>query len=123
MRWCWWFVVATLLLKGCDFKRPPVEEERLVAVLVDLHIAAPYIDLRNPLPADRDSVGHGMYPEILKRHNLTRDSFFAGIAYYQQRPKQLQALYEKVIQRITVLQQESDGATPSDSSNLPLYRR
>lgn len=95
---------------GCSSLRTaPVSEDQMVEVLVDFHLASAYLGAVSKSASVRDSLGHGLYPAVLRKHGLTRDKFLEALAYYEQRPKQLEGIYDQVIQQLTVLQQQWSG--------------
>lgn len=89
------------LLTACreEERQPlPLEEEQLVDVLADVHIAeAAGQQLRG---ATKDSVMQVYYAQICSIHRVDQEDFMRSMKQLRDEPKRLHQLYEKVTESI-----------------------
>ncbi len=116
-------------LWGCKQGKetPPVPEEQMQQVLLDIHLAETYSQGLGDTTANRfqknyDSLA-GFYTSILKHHNMSLESFNEAMAWYRERPSRIDTLYGKVLTGLNELKAkagideiEEEHKPPSPSS-------
>lgn len=99
--------ITLLLLSSCNSDKPPVAEDKMAAVLVDLHLAEARA---MQIPADSNSIPTGLgrnldslavfYQSVLHHHNLDTASFRKALDWYTVHPEVLDSVYKKGIVRL-----------------------
>lgn len=108
---------AALLLAlacwGCGSveEAPPISEERMTDLLVDLHLAHAQREVRGP-----DSTA--FVDSLLTRHGVTRSEFDASLQYYASHPDEYVAVMDSVIDRMRIRRPSADA-----DGQDPLYKR
>ncbi len=126
-------LLAITVLTSCSEKReqPPVPEEVMESVLLDLHLAESYSqglgkDVKDHFEKNYDSLS-GFYTSILKHYNLPFAEFNDALDWYKKRPERLDSLYQNIInlfnelkskEGIRDLEEKSDADKPMQP--LPL---
>lgn len=97
-----------VLLLACKGEQPlPMEEEAVVKLLVDVHIAeAATNNLQGSL---KDSVIVAYYEQLFKIHDITAEEFDALYQLLENNPEQYLQIYEKVINEIGRMEVENTG--------------
>lgn len=85
----------------------PLSEEKMIDVLIDLHMAESMIE-KLPL-TDRDTVGHVYYRMIYREHGVSEEDFDQSIAVLREDPVRLNAIYEQVLEKLNVLEATARG--------------
>lgn len=90
---------------------PPVPEEQMQQVLLDIHLAETYSQglgdsTPNRFQKNYDSLA-GFYTSILKHHNMSLASFNEAMAWYRERPSRIDTLYGKVLTSLNELKARS----------------
>ncbi len=96
-----------LLLAACNSGKPPVAEDTMAAVLVDLHLAEARA---MQIPADSNAIPSGLgrnldslavfYQSVLRHHDLDTASFRKALHWYTAHPEVLDSVYKKGIVRL-----------------------
>jgi hypothetical protein len=77
----------------------PIEKERLIPILVDVHIAEAAVQsLRKQ---EKDSVIQVYYDQIFEIHKISEDDFYASMEVLKQDAYQLEQIYEVVLEEVT----------------------
>ncbi len=90
---------------------PPLEQESLTHLLVDLHLERARIDMG----LSRSS---GYVDSLLLVHQVSREQFEDAMAYYANRPDEFVALLDGVIDRLRVTRPYADM-----EADKPIYQR
>lgn len=91
---------SILLGTGCEFKRSlPVAKEKLVQVLVDIHIAEGATQ-QITQPELKDSLVQIYYGQIFKIHSIDETAFYESMAMLRENPYLLSELYTAVLDTI-----------------------
>jgi hypothetical protein len=103
------FLGCLLFFASCGDKEIPIplSEEKLVDVMIDMHIAEAMIE---KLPvSDRDTVGHVYYRMIYREHGVTQADFDESIQVLREDPERLDAIYVQVLEKLNVLEATERG--------------
>ncbi len=85
---------VALITTGCGGAGAPVDPDRFVAILVDLHLTESRREIVGDLPpATRDSV--------LRAHGITEGQYAQSVRYYAERPEEYLDLYNAVIDSLS----------------------
>lgn len=125
--------LAFLLVFACNkpkvasIEKPAdlISEEKMVQVLVDVHLLEAALNLRNPTvprphrPVSMEQFKDTLLPpfsadpnskdplplyDIFKKHDITKKQYEASMKWYCSQPEKLSVLYEEVITELTKLQ-------------------
>jgi hypothetical protein len=107
--------LAGLLLQACTSPIDPapaglIPEKKMTAILVDIHIAEARIENLG-LPQDTGSVHYQrLQQELFKKHKITADRFYKSFDYYVTNVSELDKIYEKVVDSLSVKEVEAASA-------------
>jgi hypothetical protein len=104
---------------------PPVPEEKMGKILVDVHLAETYSQglgdsAANKFEKNTDSLT-GFYTSILKHYDLSFKEFNEALEWYKERPVILDSLYSKVLTQLIELKAQKgikdiDETVPKNDS-------
>ena len=91
------FFLLTITLVACVKKEPVFEldHDKMVRVLIDLHIAEAALAQVNL--AERDSIGVLALKKVAEMHQMTPEDIESKIVYIQQNPLIMAEIYEHVL--------------------------
>ena len=100
------FCVSLFALSACknnDLPEHILSQEKMLPIMVDLHIAEETIDVRN-LNFDSSRVlYHSVYkPAVLKKHNVKLADFDSSFVYYERNIEHMNDLYQRVIDTLSL---------------------
>jgi Domain of unknown function (DUF4296) len=107
-------LLAGLLIQACTSPLDPapadlLPEKKMTAVLVDIHIAESQIENMG-LPHDSALVFfQKQQQQIFKKHQVPADKFFRSYDYYVTNVSELDKIYEKVIDSLSVKEVEASS--------------
>ena len=104
-------IVCIAVLVGC--KEPVqtqpdylIEEETMVAVMVDMHLVETANNLKLLTP---DTTGQ-QYSEVFERiyatHDVSKMAFDSSLFYYSTQTEQMNVIYDKILERLYELESE-----------------
>ena len=117
--------VVFAALQSCSNKdgaRPEIKKDKLVDVLVDIHLADGYLTYTGGrVDRNRDKI-EGVYDYVLRKHNITPKQFHNTMIYYSYHIDDYEKLYNKVIEKLTKretenLESDDDDGDPSRMEN------
>jgi hypothetical protein len=77
--------------------RSILKSEKMVAVLIDIHLADAAVNLSNYGQSNLPNEKEKLYAEIYKKHNLDRKTFEESFTYYADRPMEFAKIFDEVI--------------------------
>jgi hypothetical protein len=95
-------------------EKPPhlISRDKMVSILVDIHLSDAAFQSRRysneKLSAYTES---DFYYSILKKHHLADSVFETSLIYYSSKPKEFEKIYTRVINQLTVIEQEESKKT------------
>ncbi len=128
--------ITLLLLIGCTLSctrrerpKPPehiLSEEKMTAVLYDVQVVeAIYQRGGKPSAEAGLEMGRQLYGEVFEKHDITREQFKESFSWYSQKPRLMDDMYEKIIERLNTEQaklnekQESEKERSINGLNEP----
>jgi hypothetical protein len=96
-------------LAACGKNRVPegvIREAKFVDVLVDVHLAEASALHYRAASDSLDIMLSDLYATVMKNHEITTQAFLLSLEYYQDRPEEMNAIYEKVIEKLSALEVE-----------------
>lgn len=105
MKYYFFCLFPVLLLPSCSQKQPPVPQDKMEAVLLDVELAEVYSGL---VPKDStkpmvqknvDSLGR-FYQSIFAHHRITREDFDVSLAWYKAHPVVLDTMYAHILPKL-----------------------
>lgn len=112
-----------MLLQCCSRKpgsRPEIERDKLVDILVDIHMTDAYLAYRGRIgkwPQHDDA--ESAYVYMLEKYDVTPAQFNNTMKYYGRHIKEYEQIYNKVIERLTKYQTENEEALSNDNQSKP----
>ena len=101
-------LISLLLLVACTPEDtappPPIPREALVEILAESLILEPAG--REVLAAKQDSIYQMHYERLLERRGYSIDDFIASMQSLQNNPKELEAVYEEVLEQVQIIETE-----------------
>jgi hypothetical protein len=101
-----------LLIIACESSEEKPEkiisEENMVSILIDIQILEAVYNIRLIHEEDRNERMDRYYLEIFENHQTSIDLFNESYSYYQENPDLLDAIYEKVLEKLEALQTEAE---------------
>ena len=107
-------VILVFTIIGCDkeyVKKPAklLKEKQMVEIMADLHMAeSTYSQMRYDSLL-RNSGSVDFYYSILKKYNVADSVFEKSYIYYASRPKELEEIYRKVVNKLSEVEQKYNG--------------
>jgi hypothetical protein len=119
-------LLVGLLIQACTSPVDPapadlIPEKKMTAILVDIHIAESRIENMG-LPYDSAAVYYqNLQKEIFKKHQVAPEKFFRSYDYYVTNVSELDKIYEKVVDSLSVKEVEASAApaTPAAPAATP----
>ena len=114
-------LLVGLLLQACTSPVEPapadiIPEKKMTAILVDIHIAESRIENMG-LPYDTGAVYYQqLQQQIFKKHQVAPDKFFKSYDYYVRNVSELDKIYEKVVDSLSVKEVEASAAQGSPAA-------
>lgn len=82
-------------------EKSPIDPQKMVAILADLHLADALAERDNALV--KDSVAKIYYKQIFAKHGIDKRLFDTSLAIIAREPADLDSLYNQVTRRIQSL--------------------
>lgn len=96
-----------LILNACnkDQEKLPIQEEKMIDILVDVHLAeAAMQELSSVI---RDSIGEVYYGQIFEIHDITEEDFNKTLFLIKQDPKHMDRIYKDVLAKLDKKMEET----------------
>lgn len=109
------FFLAPVIFISCKGKDTPpgiLDKEAMAALLVDVHLVDGSLSSVPQFPDTLYKYGMGKYLSVFKLHHTDSTQFKKSFKYYVNKPDQLEAVYDDVINR---LKQKTDSLNKSVS--------
>ena len=94
------FFVVILIFFSCKKQEPhlPIDQNNLIAILVDIHKAEAAVDAENVFV--KDSLGKKYYAQIFDKHHVTKRDFDSTMSLLEHDPDRLQKVYTPVVKEL-----------------------
>ena len=103
-------VLVLLLGFGCSKaeveEAPLIPDEKMINILVDLHIAESAILSANK--SQKDSIGSLYFAQVFEMHGIQDSLFYKNLNLISKNPNRTEAIYEKVVEQIDILDLDKD---------------
>lgn len=80
----------------------------MIPVLAEMQIAKSWIRLEGKNPDSAENVVKGYYQDIFKRHQITEVCFDSSYEYYGDHPKEMDEMYQGVLEVISKYQAQNE---------------
>ena len=108
-------------ISSCREEEPPMEHDKLVSILTDLHIAEGFAQVVPLNMGDYETKNFDtlkvFYAHIYKKNNIDSISFNEAIDWYEQHPKLFDKVYEKVLADLSLLKENGVDSTILNSDS------
>ncbi len=114
-----WLLVMVWMFASCNEEKPKpinlISEGEMVEVLVELHLAEARMEVIN-IPQDSiRPLLKARYAEIFKDLEVDSSAFNQTFSHYEQDPKQMDLLYEKVVNELVARETKYRIAKPDSA--------
>lgn len=91
-----WILMLVFLATSCAKKEKelPINEEKLILVLSDMHLAEGAI--QNLPKSAKDTLSYQYYEQIYAIHDITKEELYSCLSIMERNPKKLELVYKKV---------------------------
>lgn len=103
-------ILLTLFVASCAEEEVipiPLPEEKLIDVLIDVHVAEAMMDKLTAI--DQDTVGKVYYRMIFREHEVSKEDFDKSMEILREDPERLNSIYEQILDKLNVLEAEARG--------------
>ena len=115
------FLLPLLILscgnKNKDLPDYIVVEEKLVPLLVDIHLTDAMLTKEKRPHKEKFESAVNMYPSVLLKHNIDRAIFDSTIRFYVKNPEKFAKIYDEVLRELSILEgsvQKTPGTEDKD---------
>lgn len=114
----WLLLLSGLLVMACGTPgddRPAnlLDEDRMVAILVDVHLAENRVSrLGLPSSDSANVVYKRLERQIFKKHGVDTSAYEKSYVYYSSHPREMEAIYKRIVE---TLQKQLDTKKPAKS--------
>lgn len=116
-----WLLIIVVFLSACN-RTQVIPEQDMVSILVKVCLTDATVihyDLRAKF-YDKDTINY--YDKVFKEYGYTNQQFDSSLKYYSKNPKQLDAIYDKVVFELSkmqtgLVQKSKDDLALNDSLN------
>ncbi len=86
--------------------KPIIERETFINILIDIHLTESSLMHESPFEKGRTIKVMMEYDKIFEKNHVTRDDFMQTFNYYKEHPKEMDALYSDITERMTLKEAE-----------------
>ena len=120
IRWLLFGSVVLSLWCGCrrQVSAPPLSKDSMAAVLLDIHLIESFQQPGKPFEKGRSIKTLVEYDKVFQKHRVHPNDFYDAFEYYRQHPKELDEIYQHVIDMATQKQSELAGQATAERRRL-----
>jgi len=111
--------IIILILVGCKrdpLPRKAIDDEKFIAILVDIHLAEALYQERTRI--DIDSLkSESLYYSVLKKHKIPEEQMVATTLYYSRHPREYDKIFTEVLSRISARMEELEQPGKREEPN------
>jgi hypothetical protein len=112
-------LITILFFSACkggskDQKGEVIDEEKFIDILVDVHIADAILTTDFQRPNPDLYLPENFYFQVLNNHDISREDFDRSIEYYADDPAVLNKIYQKVSEKISILEGKNNGGVTTN---------
>ena len=94
-------LLLCIVFVACEDRlNAPIPEEKLIAILMDVHTAEAMTE--SEIQRVRDSINPIYYAQIYEKHGVTSKDFDSTMSVYAHNPERFDSIYAKVIRTINI---------------------
>lgn len=111
------------LLVSCGRKKveaPPIGQQKMIEILVDVHLLEAQQQSLQPFEKGRVFNTIVGYEKIFLKHGVTSEQFYDSFSYYREHPKEMDELYQRVIDE--TVRRESELSSKAAIENAKKQR-
>ena len=110
-------ILTLIVFTACSEKLPDevppnlIDEEQMTTILTDVHLIE---GARTGFTILGDTTANirDYYEAMYEKHGVTRKQFDDSFAYYTKHPEQMDRMYEKVIENLTIIEARMKSENP-----------
>ena len=100
-------MIFVFLSLGCGKEKPPIDQKKIVNILMDVHIAEGLIRSHHPV-AMKDSLEKRYLAQILNKWGASRDVFESALNHMHGDPDYMREVYKLVQDQVKEFSKELD---------------
>ncbi|MGB0367845.1 MAG: DUF4296 domain-containing protein [Flavobacteriales bacterium] len=86
-----------------------IDEEKMVSVMVDMHIVETAHNLKLLPPDSTGLVYNETFERIYVTHAITKTDFDSSLFYYTTQTEQMSVIYDKILEKLYELESEANA--------------
>jgi hypothetical protein len=90
-----------------DEKKPPIKEEKFQEILTEIHVMQTKLESFKAINDTSLFAAVKGHQEIFSKHGVTKEQFNETFNFYISNPKQMDKMYEKIIDELSVKEAKS----------------
>jgi hypothetical protein len=96
------FVFSLMIFIACNADQAdlPIDREKMVDILVDVHLAESALQETTAADAKKDSLGKVYYNKIFTLHQVKEADFNKSLYLIKENPEELDAFYKEVMKEV-----------------------
>jgi len=98
------FVLTFFTCSNQSTPKGVLPKEKMVPLLVDMHLAEPLYAKRFVLGLPDSSAMQDLYLSFLKKHKVSKKEFESSVFYYGKHPDQYKEIYDEVLERLNKME-------------------
>ncbi|HLP51877.1 MAG TPA: DUF4296 domain-containing protein [Chitinophagales bacterium] len=103
---------ALILLSACKAKLPDIPGnvipmEKMELILADMHIADAVAETKAQMGMSEQLIVQEYHEQIFINHGVTRAEFLSSYKFYQDNPKLMDIMYDKILADLSKREQET----------------
>jgi hypothetical protein len=103
-----YYILVAIFFTSCQKElKMPVEQNKMVQILADIHFAESSLD--NEVQGVKDSMGRKYYNQIFAKYQVSRLDFDSSMGILTNNPENINTLYLKVIDELKKRAKDSTG--------------
>jgi len=120
-----WLGLTVLVFFSCCTRKishPPLSKEKLIPIMIDIQLAEAEYAKGNQFEKGRAIKVLTEYDKIFLKHNVNSEDFYTSFAYYRQHPKEMDELYQEVIEEMTKRESELNKQSKTESKDSVIIK-
>jgi hypothetical protein len=117
MKNIFWGIILLVTLFSCSLKKQDIIPQRkMPPIIVDIHIANGIMSTNQLFNLEYELDSIKIYSWVFDKHGITKKQFDSSLVYYTRQPDALNKIYDKVIARLSKIQDEISSAEEKEAT-------
>ena len=120
MKYSFLIIILFLSFSACNIEKKEKQDqvpehiispEQMDEVLVDIHIVEAALKYKRGIGEKYKLYSNQYFDHVFKKHNISKKQFEESLEYYYKHEKQLDDIYENVLEELQKIKKEADEKT------------